>query len=70
MDALEVVLAFAERLERGDADGAFRLGVLLMQRGALDEAAAAYGRASDRGHNAEIQVAESRFMDTHYGSAG
>jgi tetratricopeptide (TPR) repeat protein len=41
--------AFRRADERGDAGGAYNLGVLLEQRGELQEAEAAYRRADERG---------------------
>ena len=48
----EAEAAYRRADQRGDAEGAFRLGVLLRQRGELYEAAVAYGRASSRGISA------------------
>jgi TPR repeat protein len=44
------VAAYRRADKRGDADGAFHVGLLLQRRGDLAEAEEAYRRADERGH--------------------
>jgi hypothetical protein len=46
----EAEAAFGRADERGDADGAVNLGMLLEARGDIPGATAAYRRAYERGH--------------------